>query len=79
VEDNAGVVDQAMRDVVDPAAYRPAPGTMPGPSSAATLGANQAQVRIVMELVGGSRAFREFFQESVRLTTGGDVVKFAKG
>ncbi|MGW0347558.1 phage tail tape measure protein [Streptomyces anthocyanicus] len=79
VEDNAGVVDQAMRDVVDPAAYRPAPGAMPGPSSAATLGANQAQVRIVMELVGGSRAFREFFQESVRLTTGGDVVKFAKG
>jgi hypothetical protein len=79
VEDNAGVVDQAMRDVVDPAAYRPAPGSMPGPSSAATLGANQAQVRIVMELVGGSRAFREFFQESVRLTTGGDVVKFAEG
>jgi hypothetical protein len=79
VEDNAGVVDQAMRDVVDPATYRPAPGSMPGPSSAATLGANQAQVRIVMELVGGSRAFREFFQESVRLTTGGDVVKFAEG
>ncbi|MEU8728769.1 phage tail tape measure protein [Streptomyces tendae] len=79
VEDNAGVVDQAMRDVVDPAPYRPAPGSMPGPSSAATLGANQAQVRIVMELVGGSQAFREFFQESVRLTTGGDVVKFAKG
>ncbi|MEU9597202.1 phage tail tape measure protein [Streptomyces sp. NPDC048109] len=79
VEDNAGVVDQAMRDVVDPASYRPAPGTMPGPSSASTLGANQAQVRIVMELVGGSRAFREFFQESVRLTTGGDVVKFAEG
>lgn len=79
VEDNAGVVDQAMRDVVDPAAYRPAPGSMPGPSSAAALGANQAQVRIVMELVGGSRAFREFFQESVRLTSGGDVVKFAEG
>ncbi|MDF2705548.1 MAG: hypothetical protein K0R62_1200 [Nonomuraea muscovyensis] len=79
VEDNAGIVDQAMRDVVDPASYRPAPGLMPGPSSAATLGANAAQVRIVMELVGGSRAFREFFQESVRLTTGGDVVKFAKG
>ncbi|MEU9065446.1 phage tail tape measure protein [Streptomyces sp. NPDC048306] len=79
VEDNAGVVDQAMRDVVDPASYRPAPGSMPGPSAAATLGANQAQVRIVMELVGGSRAFREFFQETVRLTTGGDVVKFAEG
>lgn len=79
VEDNAGVVDQAMRDVVDPAAYRPAPGSMPGPSSAATLGASQAQVRIVMELVGGSRAFREFFQESVRVVAGGDVVKFAEG
>ncbi|MFA3877535.1 phage tail tape measure protein [Streptomyces sp. MMCC 100] len=78
-EDNAGVVDDAMRGLVDPAAYRPAPGSMPGPSSAATLGANQAQVRIVMELVGGSRAFREFFQESVRLTAGGDVVKFAEG
>ncbi|MEU9643594.1 phage tail tape measure protein [Streptomyces sp. NPDC048188] len=79
VEDNAGVVDQAMRDVVDPASYRPAPGTMPGPSTAATLGASQAEVRFVMELVGGSRAFREFFQESVRLVAGGDVVKFAKG
>ncbi|MEU7399741.1 phage tail tape measure protein [Streptomyces sp. NPDC044948] len=79
VDDNAGVVDEAMRGLVDPATYRPAPGTMPGPSSAATLGASQAQVRIVMELVGGSRAFREFFQESVRVVSGGDVVKFAGG
>ncbi|MFJ5915039.1 phage tail tape measure protein [Streptomyces ardesiacus] len=79
VEDNAGVVDQAMRDVVDPGAYRPAPGTMPGPSPAAMLGANQSQVRLVMELVGGSRAFREFFQESVRINAGGDVIKFAEG
>lgn len=79
VEDNAGVVDDAMRGLVDPAAYRPAPGTMPGPSSAATLGANQAQVRVQFEFVGGNRAFREWFQEDVRVVAGGDVVKYAGG
>ncbi|GHI91270.1 phage tail tape measure protein [Streptomyces olivaceus] len=35
--------------------------------------------RFVFELRGGSRAFREFFQESVRVTAGGNVVKFAEG
>ncbi|MEU9220135.1 phage tail tape measure protein [Streptomyces sp. NPDC048376] len=79
VEDNAGVVDQAMRDVVDPASYRPAPGSMPGPSSAATLGANQAQLHVLFEFVGGHRGFREWFQEDVRVVAGGDVVKYAKG
>jgi len=38
-----------------------------------------ADRRLVIELRGGSRAFREFFQESVRTTAGGDVVKFAEG
>ncbi|GGV86694.1 hypothetical protein GCM10010294_67620 [Streptomyces griseoloalbus] len=38
-----------------------------------------ADKRLVLELRGGSRAFREFFQESVRTTAGGDVVKFAEG
>lgn len=78
-EDNAGVVDTAMRGLVDPAAYRPV-GPMGGqPSFASSLGASQAQVRVLFEVVGGSRAFREFFQESVRVSAGGDVVKFAEG
>lgn len=38
-----------------------------------------SESRLVLELRGGSRAFREFFQESVRVTAGGDVVKFAEG
>ncbi len=80
-EDNAGVVDDAMRSLVDPAAYRPAAGQMGvgQPSFASTLGATQAQAHIRFEFVGGSRAFREFFQESVRVEAGGDVVRFAEG
>lgn len=34
---------------------------------------------MAVELRGGSRAFREFFQESVQITTGGDVIKYAGG
>lgn len=34
---------------------------------------------LVLELRGGSRAFREFFQESVQTTTGGDVIKYVGG
>jgi len=34
---------------------------------------------VVFELRGGSRAFREFFQESVRTTSGKSVIKFAEG
>ncbi|MFD3929528.1 hypothetical protein [Streptomyces sp. NPDC058614] len=38
-----------------------------------------ADDRKVWELRGGSRAFREFFQESVRDATGGDVFKYVEG
>jgi hypothetical protein len=41
-------------------------------------GSNGSQ-RVVLEFRGGSRAFREFFQESVRTTAGGSVIKFAEG
>jgi hypothetical protein len=34
---------------------------------------------LVLELRGGSRAFREFFQESVKNTTGGDIIKYVEG
>lgn len=80
-EDNAGVVDDAMRALVDPAAYRPAAGQMGiGQTSfASTLGTAQAQAHIRFEFVGGSRAFREFFQESVRVEAGGNVIRFAEG
>ncbi|MEV8552557.1 hypothetical protein AB0L04_22410 [Streptomyces glaucescens] len=47
--------------------------------AAAGAGAGGAPNRLVIELRGGSRAFREFFQETVRLTAGGDVIKFAEG
>lgn len=48
---------------------------------AATASRRMAPVenRLTLELKGGSRAFREFFQESVRVTAGGSVVKFAEG
>lgn len=81
VEDKADVVDKAMRNLVNPEAYRPNPQGVS--ALAPVVGANSArqaaEVRLVMELAGGSRAFREFFQESVRTTAGGDVVKFAGG
>jgi hypothetical protein len=35
--------------------------------------------RLILELKGGSRAFREFLQESVQNTTGGDIVKYVRG
>ena len=38
-----------------------------------------AEDRKVFELRGGNRAFREFFQESVRDATGGDVFKYVEG
>lgn len=41
-------------------------------------GGNGSQT-VVWELRGGSRAFREFLQESVRNVAGGSVVKFAEG
>ncbi|MCI3272151.1 phage tail tape measure protein [Streptomyces cylindrosporus] len=81
IDNNAKVVDTAMRGLVDPAAYRPNPQATSAlaPIAGAAAGAQATQVRLVMELVGGSRAFREFFQESVRVSAGGDVVKFAGG
>jgi hypothetical protein len=79
-EDNAGVVDEAMRGLVNPAVYRPAATQAPGSAPfASSLGAARTETRLVLELRGGSRAFREFFQESVRVTTGGDVIKFTEG
>ncbi|MCO4699303.1 hypothetical protein LRR80_05397 [Streptomyces sp. RO-S4] len=78
VEDTAGVVDDAMRSLVTPSDYRPAPPQgMTG--AAGALASVQALPPLVLELRGGSRAFREFFQESVRVTAGGSVVKFAEG
>jgi hypothetical protein len=41
-------------------------------------GGNGSQT-VVWELRGGSKAFREFLQESVRNVAGGSVVKFAEG
>lgn len=80
-ENNAGVIDTAMRNLTNLEAYKPNPQGVS--ALAPVVGANSArqaaEVRLVMELAGGSRAFREFFQESVRTTAGGDVVKFAGG
>ena len=82
-EDNRGVLDKTMSTLISPAAYRPTAqsmGVTPFTGAASTLGATQGTgPRMVIELRGGSRAFREFFQESVRVTTGGDVIKFAEG
>lgn len=38
-----------------------------------------SQQPLELRLVGGSRAFREFFQESVKTTTGGNVIKYVEG
>lgn len=82
IEDNADVVDKAARGLLDPAAYRPAGqavSSLAPISGANSGGAMLREFRLVMQLTGGSRAFREFFQESVRVDAGGDVVKFAEG
>lgn len=82
-EDNAGVLDKAMRGLVDPAVYRPAGAISsalnPAAGAAAAFATARSQLRLQMEFKGGSRAFREFFQESVRIDTGGDVDKYARG
>jgi phage-related minor tail protein len=82
-EDNRDVLDKTMSTLVSPAVYRPTAqsmGVTPFTGAASTLGAGQGSAtRLVFELRGGSRAFREFFQESVRVTSGGDVIKFAEG
>jgi len=43
------------------------------------LGGNQAQAHVLFEFTGGNRAFREWFQQEVRVVAGGDVVKYAGG
>lgn len=80
-QDNADVVDDAMRALVDPAAYRPAATQGARMPVASTLGGAQAAAaRVVFEWRGTApRAFREWFQETVRIEAGGDVVKFAEG
>ena len=80
-EDNRGVLDKTMSTLINPAAYRPAAqsaGVAPFTGAASAMGRQAAEVRLVMEF-RGPRAFREFFQESVRTMAGGDVVKFAGG
>ncbi|MEU3620597.1 phage tail tape measure protein [Streptomyces sp. NPDC006872] len=49
------------------------------PYAAASTGKVQPAGPLAMELRGGPRLFREFFQESVRITAGGDIVKFVEG
>lgn len=82
-EDNAGVLDKAMRGLVNPAAYRPTgpinTGLSHATGAAAMLGASRAQQPIEFVFRGGNRAFREWFQEMVRTSAGGSVVKFAEG
>lgn len=43
------------------------------------MAGNGSAAGIVIEFKGGSRAFREFFQESVRTTAGSSVTKYAGG
>ncbi|MFG2276976.1 phage tail tape measure protein [Streptomyces chartreusis] len=82
-EDNAGVLDKAMRGLVDLGAYQPTGGASTGLShatgAASMLGASRTQQPIEFVFRGGNRAFREWFQEMVRVQSGGDVVKFAGG
>jgi phage-related minor tail protein len=83
VEDNAGVVDKAVRGLINPAAYRPpssiASALTPYTGAASALGSGRLDVRVLFEIVGGSRAFREFLQEAVRNEAGGSIVKYAEG
>lgn len=80
-ENNAGVIDTAMRNLTNLDAYKPNPQGVSAlaPVVGASSARQAAEVRLVMELAGGSREFREFFQSVVRTTSGGDVVKFAGG
>ncbi|MFB7354861.1 phage tail tape measure protein [Streptomyces gardneri] len=52
------------------------PTAMPAPSVAKV---QPHAAAMVLELRGGSRAFREFLQESVKNTTGGDIIKYVEG
>ncbi|MGW1796954.1 phage tail tape measure protein [Streptomyces sp. NPDC001984] len=79
-EDNRGVLDKAMQGLVRPelaAPQRPLTTGMAG-LMGGYAGGQRSEQRIVFEF-RGPRAFREFFQESVRVTAGGSVIKFAEG
>ncbi|MEU9654188.1 hypothetical protein AB0E00_35570 [Streptomyces sp. NPDC048110] len=77
-EDNADTLDETMRDLVDPGAYQPSNSLM-GMRSPAARKVQPTDRHLLLELRGGSRAFREFLQESVTAATGGDIVKYVKG
>lgn len=83
IEDNAGVVDDAMRNLVDPTVYRPAgpigTGLNPAAGMGAAFGAARTPPPVVLNIQGNDRGFREWFQGMVRTQAGSDVVKFAEG
>ncbi|MGC9538497.1 phage tail tape measure protein [Streptomyces sp. UG1] len=82
-EDNASVLDKAMRGLINPAAYQPtgpiSTGLSHATGAAATLGAARGQQPVVLQINGSDRGFREWFQGMVRTQAGGDVIKFAEG
>ncbi|MCM8550074.1 phage tail tape measure protein [Streptomyces sp. STCH 565 A] len=77
-EDNAGVVDETMRNLLDPGAYQTT-GLLQGMTSPVARKVQPANSKTVLELRGGNRLFREFLQESVRTDAGGSITRYAEG
>jgi len=80
-EDNAGVVDNAMRNMIKPEAYRPAQsavGIAPvaGAAAATTGRPSSLTARWVN---GGSDKFLDWLQERIRIEYGGDVTNLNTG
>ncbi|MCH5677826.1 phage tail tape measure protein [Streptomyces gilvus] len=73
VENNADVVDKAMRGLVQPAAYRPEPAALAGmaPLAAAPASGGAPAVRVVFE--GRGEPFMDWLKERIRVEYGGDV------
>lgn len=81
VEDNAGVVDDAMRNMIRPEAYRPAAasvGTAPyaGAASATAGRAPQGTLKI---LNSSNDPFMDWLKERIRVDFGGDVTALNSG
>jgi hypothetical protein len=79
-EDNAGVVDDAMRNMIKPEAYRPAAasvGTAPYAGAASATG--RAPQLTAKWVNGGGDPFLDWLQERIRIQFGGDVTNLNTG
>lgn len=80
-EDNAGVIDTAMRNMTDLGAYRPAPTSLGiAPVAGAASATAGRMPPLTARWIGGSGdKFMDWLQERIRIEYGGDVTNLNTG